>query len=486
MLEKKFIKIARNFLIISTILFFIAALLSNYLFIGKRIQDTKIKNLKNNISWISKSISPQMLTLTLNGEAPEYHKIINTLIKKFIKENELSKNSLFIAKVKGDKIIPILLQDKIISEYPPQERNDFFIFRINNTNYYFALQKNLKFKGIFKTVVSRSLYMTIFFIVTVVIGFSGLYIFERKWLRDLSKLIGDPQKSKDIYTKAKDEFLKKLSHTFLLKEREITKLKGELLFIKEGMEKFKLEEFNEKLSEVKKLFEKLKIKNDEVIFYEDKIRSLEENSLSALETMCELPHEKINTLQDSVLSKFSDLIHSLEEDSKEMAPLTKEVSKIIDTIEEIANEINLLSINATIEATSEEGNQRFSVVASEIRRLSSDTKKATEQIKEIIEKIKKSLFDFVNFYNNVKALCSEGKNIIDEVKEILYRDISDRNNILSGIKEAKLIIEKIIKLSQGIKKDEQTIFSKIQEVSITVGELELSVKKLKELSKKDV
>jgi|GEM_PF-4388547 len=64
---------------------------------------------------------------------------------------------------------------------------------------------------------------------------------------------------------------------------------------------------------------------------------------------------------------------------------TQEIRGILEIIEEISDQINLLSLNAELEAAgSGEAGRRFAVVASEIKRLASDTISASEQIRKLI------------------------------------------------------------------------------------------------------
>jgi methyl-accepting chemotaxis protein len=67
---------------------------------------------------------------------------------------------------------------------------------------------------------------------------------------------------------------------------------------------------------------------------------------------------------------------------------SQEIGKVMDIIKEIASEIHLLALNATIEsAAAGEHGRRFSVVASEVRRLAEKTRESTETIRPIISEI---------------------------------------------------------------------------------------------------
>ena len=97
-----------------------------------------------------------------------------------------------------------------------------------------------------------------------------------------------------------------------------------------------------------------------------------------------------------------DLVKALEEQAKVIASVNreasvstnnlndriKEVDAITETILGISSQTNLLALNASIEAArAGEAGKGFAVVADEIRKLSEETKEATEQIGAIISKL---------------------------------------------------------------------------------------------------
>lgn len=90
--------------------------------------------------------------------------------------------------------------------------------------------------------------------------------------------------------------------------------------------------------------------------------------------------EQLAILNSSV-QQATDAIHKLGEKSDE-------IGSIIEVITDIANQTNLLALNAAIEAArAGEHGQGFVVVASEVRKLSEQTREASSQIGALIESI---------------------------------------------------------------------------------------------------
>lgn len=94
--------------------------------------------------------------------------------------------------------------------------------------------------------------------------------------------------------------------------------------------------------------------------------------------------EELNQQTKSTIEITTDIIQHIEK----LAEKSSSINKIINVINEIANQTNLLSLNASIEAArAGEHGKGFAVVASEIRTLADQSKTSVNDIKKIIGSI---------------------------------------------------------------------------------------------------
>lgn len=106
--------------------------------------------------------------------------------------------------------------------------------------------------------------------------------------------------------------------------------------------------------------------------------------------------ESIHALAASI-ELASSTINKLGED-------TKGVDDIVAVISGIANQTNLLALNAAIEAArAGEQGRGFAVVADEVRSLAANTQKSTEEIRSMLDKLKTGASDAVNAMNEGHA-----------------------------------------------------------------------------------
>ncbi|WP_045860590.1 methyl-accepting chemotaxis protein [Teredinibacter purpureus] len=113
------------------------------------------------------------------------------------------------------------------------------------------------------------------------------------------------------------------------------------------------------------------------------------------------------------ISSTTDVILSLERD-------TTEVGKVLDVIRGIAEQTNLLALNAAIEAArAGEQGRGFAVVADEVRTLAQRTQESTAEIHQMIESVQNGAQEAVKAIETGGEQSQESMNRVNEAGEML-------------------------------------------------------------------
>ncbi len=139
---------------------------------------------------------------------------------------------------------------------------------------------------------------------------------------------------------------------------------------------------------------------------------------------------------------------TLESNSSGLKELDFQIAKafeLIGTINKISDQVNLLSLNASIEASrAGDAGRGFAVVADEIKKLSEETAVATNDIENIISSLTNSINDIGN---NIKDLETKTMLSIKQGVELTDAFGGSRNNITQLVKSFQRNVNYIAELN---------------------------------------
>lgn len=135
------------------------------------------------------------------------------------------------------------------------------------------------------------------------------------------------------------------------------------------------------------------------------------------------------------IAEVSGAIETLATSVELLGRRSEEIGKIVDVITSIADQTNLLSLNAAIEAArAGESGRGFSVVAEEVRKLAEGSGKAAEQIGELIKEVQSETAKAVKYMEIGQSEVALGSDVVGRTGEVL-RQINDavsRTSVLAG------------------------------------------------------
>jgi methyl-accepting chemotaxis protein len=153
----------------------------------------------------------------------------------------------------------------------------------------------------------------------------------------------------------------------------------------------------------------------------------------------EMAHSGANVVQETIsgMQSIADKVRESSHTVEALGARSDQIGAIVGTIEDIADQTNLLALNAAIEAArAGEQGRGFAVVADEVRALAERTTRATREIGEMIKAIQKETGGAV-------ASMESGVKEVEKGMDSSRRSGEALQQILEGINEVTMQVHQI-------------------------------------------
>jgi len=201
----------------------------------------------------------------------------------------------------------------------------------------------------------------------------------------------------------------------------------------------------------------------------------------------EIVHKAVKAIEQA-----QELTNLVKENVNQLGQKAEDIGEVIDVITDIADQTNLLALNAAIEAArAGEHGRGFAVVADEVRKLAEKTMAATKEVGEVISSIQEGTRE--NIEDTDKAaqavqeateLANKSGQALQEIVRIAEENADQVRAIATASEEQSAASEEITRAVEEINRISAETSSGMQEAAQAIAELASQAQKLKNLVQK--
>ena len=186
-----------------------------------------------------------------------------------------------------------------------------------------------------------------------------------------------------------------------------------------------------------------------------------------------LAKENGRVIEDMVneMNRIATSVNASETSITELSLQSEQISGVVKVIKEVAEQTNLLALNAAIEAArAGEQGRGFAVVADEVRKLAERTSQSTIEISAIIEKIRSGVQAATHSMHEGAGIVKTGVEKAKQAGSAITQIITGSHKVLDSIKDISAAMQEQSSASTEIARNVEHIAQMADENNAAIEE----------------
>lgn len=232
------------------------------------------------------------------------------------------------------------------------------------------------------------------------------------------------------------------------------------------------------VSEITATMEELSISSSQIAEHAERVLEMSSKALQETTSGAESV--------EMVMSKMSEITednHQSTEEILQVGKKSKDIAKVINIINNIADQTKLIAFNAALEASSAgEAGRRFGVVAVEIRRLADTVMESIKEIETHISENQEAINRLIIRSEEGGKRVQDGMDLVTQTAEMLIGIVDDVRSTAEASKQISFSTQQQKTASDQVLISLKEIGHGIQQSSTSIHQIHAIMKKVNSLS----